>query len=64
MATEGGRDRYNSRFRRIANSLMDNRFKNRVNRISKEVSHSTSAVAIEDAGVVRVTTVSGLSDFI
>lgn len=36
----------------MANSLMDNKFKNSVNGISKEVSHSTSAVAIEDAGVV------------
>lgn len=64
MAKEGGRDRYNIRFRRMANSLTDNGLKNRVEEVGKELSHSTSASHLIDAGVGQVTSVSGLSDFI
>lgn len=52
VAKEGGRDRYTSRFRRMAKALMDNRFKGRVKGVSKELSHSTSAVTIEDVEIV------------
>lgn len=49
-AKEGGRDRCNSRFSRMANSP-GNRFSNRVIGIINDVSHSTSAVAIRDTGI-------------
>lgn len=49
-AKEGGRDRCNSRFSRMANSP-GNRFSNRVIGVINDVSHSTSAVAIRDTGI-------------
>lgn len=38
LVAKGGRDEYNSMFRRMSNSLMKKRFQIRVKRVNKEVS--------------------------